>query len=325
MLSGYESSRSISRKAIEIRWNAYHRQDISPILSAALGSQLLSEEAASVTFTEPLVFDYLLTGNNVNNRVTSSQPPTQAGMNVSLWIWWLMQHYCDKGDFTHAGEVLKNIQADLPGFASGSWGQIAVILLHLPDRFLADWYAWVFGMIAVGIAERVTDNDLLPYRSYMQRLAEQLPIQPNQLEQRARDVVGEYLGDLDTFLTWESSRPGNEPASNEVRKTLSFAWNPFRRWGVRNHVYSALRFIPPDLPVQTMLSIKKPLQFVLQNRMQVAADNEHEAIAETFVVWGIPDSVRLLKEISSDGQRNSHRIDILQGAAADLPGYWDWV
>jgi len=130
---------SISLKSIEARWGQFHKSDVSPLIKAMLETNLLQINGLDgrVWVAQPLIRDYLLSMAQVK-RLHSTNPISPRGITLITWTYWMVCHWLNCGDRESAGKTLWNAAETLPGFNSGTWVQIGLILAHLPEEVLGE-------------------------------------------------------------------------------------------------------------------------------------------------------------------------------------------
>jgi len=154
----------ISLKSIEARWGQFHKSDVSPLIKAMLETNLLQINGldGGVRFPQPLIHDYLLSMALVK-RLRSTNPIPPRGIALTNWLHCMVCHWLDSDDRDRVGTTLWNAVGTLPGFNSGVWAQIGLILADLPEEVMQEPRIWLLASI---VREAAQNN--LHSRYYLQ-------------------------------------------------------------------------------------------------------------------------------------------------------------
>lgn len=313
----------ISRGEMENRWKGLYSESISPLINELIEQGLLVQDGLGLRIKSALVFDYFFTRRQFEMPSIYPLPPTD-DMQLSRWLYWLLQEYSDRNEADKAGTALWEIQGYLPGFCSGSWEQIASILEIIPNVLISEPRIWILARIAVHCRERIESEDpriITP----AQRLAKLLPDQPIKNATEAIECVNEYETGVNQFI---DQVDGLDDIVNLV------GFNSFlmtrKRWMLKKHALSSLRLASPDMVVATRFFSftidKKTLEKNLLNQLRMAfSDEDILAIAEPLVGWGINKADQYIREMAHSKIENHYRSLILKNGAKGSPGFAGWV
>jgi hypothetical protein len=321
---------SISLKSIEVYWRQFRNSDVSPMIKALLEVSLvqITGEDGRIRFAHPLIYDFCLSSAQVK-RHHSTNPIPPRGLNLSTWLYWMVCLWLELGDSHHAGMILWNAAGALPGFNSGVWIQLGVILAHLPEAALREPHIWLLASIV---------REVIQYSRNLNHGTQKWVIEnanflsnhgfPQDVHQREfASMLDDYRENLKRYL----SAAGNDPL---YILGLALGFEPSSRnnlW-VRHHALSAIRSFDPEKEVEIRL-----LPFVYQQKKlrEVILDYARKAnnwelklaATELLVSW----HVEVSKAILVEGEINNlpveyyHRARILRHALEGVPGYLKWV
>jgi hypothetical protein len=318
---------------IDKNWRGLYSEHISPaIINELLKQGLLVQDGRGLCIKDPLVFDYFLARRQFEGQDVIPIPPMD-DIQLSRWLYWILQGYCDRNELEKAGEALWQIQGYLPGYFSGSWERIIAILDILPDSLLSDSKVWILASIAVK-CRKIVEPYEAGAESPLSRLISRLPEQPVSRGKEADDCVNEYLSGLDK----SRSQAYDEP-TRFFRAVTPNLMMTRKKWSVKKHALSSLRLYSPETTwridsrgIRVAGSIlvihfgEIALQKVLLSRLRKASsEKEILAIAEPVVRWGIHEADRLIPEMNDIDKGYRYRSWILRQAAKGIPGYVNWV
>lgn len=320
----------ISLKSIEARWGQFHKSDVSRLIKAMLETNLLQINGldGGVRFPQPLIHDYLLSMAQVK-RLRSTNPIPPRGIELTNWLHWMVCHWLDSSDRDRAGTTLWNAVGILPGFNSGAWVQLGLVLADLPEEVMREPRIWLLVSI---IREAAQYN--LHSRYYLQGWLAENMSSPMDASVSIDIQQSEFARILKDY--GESLMRYHSIVSHDATCILEIAlgYDPSCRsdhW-IRKHALSALMTLNPEKEVEIRL-----LPFVYQPKQlcEVILDYARKennwdlklAACESLVSWGVQESKAILAESNITELPNEyyHRSVILRNALEGRPGYANWV
>jgi hypothetical protein len=321
---------SISLKTIESRWRQFRNSDVSPLIKALLEECLLqvTGEDGHIRFAQQLIYDFCVSSARVKQQ-HSTNPIPPPGLNLTTLLYWLVCHWLELGDSHQTGMTLWNAAGTLPGFNSGAWIQLGVILAHLSEAALNEPHIWLLASI-VREAIQSSQNPDHAAQKWVIENANFIwnPGFTYDFHQPEFDSMREdYRENLKRYVLIT----GHDPA---YRIEIALGFEPSSRtnpW-IRKHAISAMRSFDPEKEVELKL-----LPFVYQQKKlreivygYAKRENNWElrlAAAELLVSWrvGVTNTILAEREINNLPVEYYHRARILRCALAGVPGYLEWV
>lgn len=320
----------ISLKNIEARWGQFHKSDISPLIKSLLEINLLQimGQDGRVCITQPLIRDYLLSIAQVK-RQRSTSPISPRRIALTTWIYWMVCHWLDARDRDHAVKTLWNVAGTFPGFNTGAWAQIGIILAHLPEDLIRDPHIRLLTSIVREVSQ-YNCNVLPGTRSLVSENEDFI----KNMDFSADDHSSEFAQVVDDFR--ESLRRHHSSASLDHSNTLEIAlgFDPSSRsdlW-IRKHALSTLKTLNPEKEVEIRLmpfvyQSKKLSDVILDFLMKEDNWELRLAACESLVHW----SVQEIKAILAEGRiidlpdEYYYRSIILRGALEGRQDFGLWI
>ncbi len=321
---------SISIKNIEVRWGQFHHSDVFPLIKALLETNLLQiiGQGGNVSVAHPLIRDYLFSMKHVK-QLHSTSPIPPHGIALSTWLYWIVCHWLDYGDRDRAGKILWNAAGALPGFNSGAWVQLGLLLAHLPGEVMREPYTWLLTSIVreVFYYSRNSRHDV---RDWLSENADFLMDTSYSIESQCREFAQILEDYRESLRRYHSVICLDNPCILE----MALGFDPSSRsdlW-IRKHAFSSLKALTPEQEVEIRLMPYVYKQKKLYDVILDYARKENNwelklAAAELLVSWGVQDTISILAErsITELPDEFYHRSKILYFALKGMPAYANWV
>jgi len=321
---------SIALKSIENRWRQFHSSDPSPLIKGLLESELLKifDQDGCVRFNQHLIHDFFLSMTSVK-RLHSTNPTPPAGQVLSTWLYWMATHWMECSDNSNAGLILWYVGGSLPGYASGTWLQLADILGHLPQTTMTDSHLRLLSAI---VCEVVFNNDYKEAKNIHWLCESNSSSQDHQflIEDPQKEIdflLQDYVAGLEQFLASSKSDPIHvlEIALGYERSSKNNPW-------CRKHAFSALRRMHPTMEIEIrwmpFVYQQKPMREIILDFARKEANWDLRLAAmELLTAWGVQEAKPFLteNEIQDLPAEYYHRAIILRCALEGRRGYLEWV
>jgi hypothetical protein len=238
-------------------------------------------------------------------------------------------HWLDAGDRDHASNALWNAAGTLPGFKSGAWAQIGMILARLPKDLIRDPHIRMLTSIVREVSRY--NFDVL---AGMRGLVSENEDFSKNIDLSADDRRSEFIQGVDDFR--ESLRRFHSAASLDYSNILDIAlgFDPSSRsdlW-IRKHALSTLKTLCPEKEVEIRLmpfvyKSKKLSNVILDFVIKEGNWELKLAACEPLVSWKVQEIKAILAEsrIIDLPEEYYYRSIILRSALESKPGFAFWV
>lgn len=319
----------ISLRTIESRWIQFHSSDPAPMVGALLEVGLLqiASQDGYIRFGQQLIHDYYLSLKHVKSR-RSTNPIPPASVSLSTWLYWMATHWMECGVPENAGLILWYAAGSLPGYASGSWRQLADILRSLSSLSLGNDNLKLIALVEKFVVSLVNGLvwDARKWLCEIQYFTH-VVFFDNPLREMD-NILADYVKGLEQY---------SDAATNTCfLSTLEIALGCDRTRRIntwyRKHAFSLLKGSNPEMEIEIewipFVYRSKTLQEILLDFAR-KEDNWDLRLAalEALVVWGTQKAKVVLceNEIKDLPAEYYHRANILRGAIDGKPGYREWV
>lgn len=313
-----------------MRWKQFHSSDPSPLIHALLESNLLqiAGQDGQVQFTHSLVYDFFTSLDHVKD-LHSTNPTPPNGQVFSNWLYWMVVQWLECANPRNAGLVMWYAGGTLPGYRSGTWKQLAELLILIPQSAQADLSFKIFGEIVQDV-NNLDGEDNYGYTNWNgQYNSYSRPHLPqHDSPQDERDLLSQ--GHKDGLYHYLNTAHG-DPA---LTLGIALGYDQASRndlW-CRKHAWSNLRDRNPEENVEIGWM---PFIFRQQTLQEVTFDYARKesnwdlklSAVELLAAWGIHETISLIAEnkIIDLPTEYYHRAKILRCALEGKKGYQEWV
>jgi hypothetical protein len=131
----------------------HYRSELSLLLDQLLSCGLLGSDGLNIKIAQPVINDFSLTLGYLKNYGFPTLLPQGSELTFSRWLYWTLDHLIAENRLDDAGRFLYRIQGSLPGYASRSWREIAIVLGLIPDFALREPLIWIILTAAMAALE----------------------------------------------------------------------------------------------------------------------------------------------------------------------------
>jgi hypothetical protein len=261
-------------------------------------------------------------------RLRSTNPIPPKGIALTTWLYWLVFHWLDEGQIGCAGKTLWNATGVLPGFGSGAWLQLGLILSHLLGEVVRDPQIWLLTSLVREVAH-YSHNSLVDPQGWLS-VSINFPMDASTTTFQRSEctrILDEYRESLRQF-----SATVSHDAAYITEMALGFDPSSRSNLWIRKHAFSALKTINPEqeIEIRVMPFVYQPKQLYEVVLDFARKENNWElklAACESLVSWNVQETKVILAEnrITELPTEYYNRSIILRSALEWSPGYVNWV